>query len=119
MLRALIFALAVVMGATGGATAQTQGPREGAEFIAGRWNFVGQYEDSTEGVGFWTAFNADGTCVDRDNYPCRWIISGSSFTMYYPDESELGYVGTISGREINGRFLGKHAAGVFTMTRPN
>ena len=93
-------------------------PREGADFISGAWNISGSYTDgSTGSVAFVATFAADGTFVDRDNYRGRWIISGSSFTMFYPDESELGYTGTIQGREINGLFFGRDTNGQFRMTR--
>lgn len=93
-------------------------PREGADFISGAWNIGGSYADGTEGsVNFVATFAADGTFVDRDNYRGRWIISGSSFSMFYPDESELGYTGTIQGREISGLFFGRDTYGRFRMSR--
>ncbi len=116
MLRTLIIAIVVSLGLAGASSAQT---REGADFISGRWVFAGQYENGDDSINFWTVFSPDGTCVDRDNYRCRWIISGSSFVMFYPDESELGYVGAISGQTVSGRFSGKDSAGVFRMARGN
>jgi len=93
-------------------------PREGSDFISGAWNIAGSYTDGTEGaVNFSATFATDGTFVDRDNYRGRWIISGASFTMFYPDESELGYVGTIQGREISGLFFGRETNGQFRMSR--
>lgn len=87
-------------------------------FVAGRWNVTGSYDgESTPSVNFWIQFNADGTCVDRDNYRCRWIIWGQAFTLFYPDESELGYVGSLSGNTIAGRFKGRDVAGIFEMRR--
>jgi hypothetical protein len=92
--------------------------REGAGFITGAWNIEGSYDEAgREPVGFTVTFASDGTFVDRDNYRGRWLISGSSFTMYYPDESQLGYVGAISGDMIIGRFEGLQNSGAFQMSR--
>lgn len=91
---------------------------QSGSFQAGRWNVTGTYDgESTPSVNFWIQFNADGTCIDRDNYRCRWIVSGQAFTLFYPDESELGYVGTLSGNTVAGRFVGLHTGGTFSMRR--
>jgi len=85
---------------------------------AGRWNITGGYDgEAAGGVNFWIDLNADGTCVDRDEYPCRWIVSGASLSVFYPDESQLGYVGTRQGEAWVGRFEGADVAGQFQMTR--
>lgn len=94
-----------------------EGVREGAQFIVGRWNFTGAYSDGQNDIGFWADFRPDGTFVDRDNYPGRWVISGSSFSMFYPDESQLGYVGVIENGRVSGRFDGATTSGVFEMSR--
>lgn len=90
---------------------------EGADFIAGKWQFSGSFSDQPDGVGFTATFARNGTFVDQDNYPGRWIVSGQTFAMFYPDESELGYVGVIRGDEIVGRFRGRTVSGDFRMRR--
>jgi hypothetical protein len=97
-------------------TAQCQS-REGAGFISGEWRVTGGYADGASGVDFTVTFSPDGTFVDRDGYRGRWIISGGAFTMYYPDESQLGYIGVIQGGRISGRFDGLDTAGTFQMTQ--
>lgn len=91
---------------------------EGAALVAGEWHVGGQMDDAARTtVNFNVTMKADGTFVDADGYPGRWLISGSSFSMYYPDESELGYTGTISGGVIAGRFRGATVSGQFRMQR--
>lgn len=92
--------------------------RQGAGYIPGAWHISGQYDQiGQEPVGFRATFAPDGTFVDRDGYPGRWIISGATFAMFYPDESQLGYVGTIDGDTISGRFEGLSNSGSFQMQR--
>lgn len=115
MVRALALVLAAAaMLAAGPAAAQS---REGSNFISGVWRVTGGYSTGENVVNFTVTVSPDGTFVDRDNYRGRWVISGSSFTMFYPDESQLGYVGTISGDTISGRFDGRDVAGHFRMSR--
>lgn len=90
---------------------------EGADFITGTWHVTGGYDDGGDSVNFDVTFAADGSFVDADNFPGRWMISGSSFTMYYPDETWLGYVGAIQGNAIIGRFQGRDNSGQFEMSR--
>ena len=93
-------------------------PIPGADQIAGTWQFTGRFDgEETGSVNFSATFAGDGTFVDQDDYPGRWILSGQAFSMFYPDESELGYVGVLRGGEITGRFQGKSASGDFRMTR--
>ncbi len=89
---------------------------EGADFIAGSWRVTGTYDDGGS-VNFVITFAADGSFVDSDNFPGRWLISGSHVSVYYPDESWLGYVGAIEGDTITGRFRGSDNSGQFQMSR--
>lgn len=92
--------------------------RQGAGYIPGTWQISGQYDQiGQEPVGFRATFALDGTFTDHDGYTGRWIISGSTLAMYYPDESQLGYVGTINGDTISGRFEGLANSGAFQMQR--
>jgi hypothetical protein len=89
---------------------------EGANFIAGSWRVTGTYDDGGN-VNFVITFAADGSFVDSDNFPGRWLISGSNVSVYYPDESWLGYVGAIEGDTITGGFRGSDNSGQFQMSR--
>ena len=90
---------------------------EGAALVVGQWRVGGQFDQNGGPVNFGVTLSADGTFVDTDDYKGRWLVSGSSFSMYYPDESELGYAGTIKGGAISGRFRGRDNSGVFRMER--
>lgn len=113
MIAALLFGLCANFFTAAPAMAQT---REGASFISGEWRITGSYSDGTSGIDFTVRFSSDGTFVDRDNFRGRWLITGSSFAMFYPDDSQLGYTGVISGNRITGRFEGASTAGSFTMS---
>lgn len=123
-LRIVFAALAVLFVAYASApsavaqTTQAQAAREGAVYLTGQWRVTGGYDgEAQDAVDFWVNFNADGTFQDRDGYTGRWIVSGANFTMFYPDDSHLGYVGAVQGENISGRFDGLHVAGRFRMRR--
>ena len=119
--RALALLAALLLGAVAQSSAFAQtngatGQREGAAFIAGRWNVTGSYDDITDPVDFWVSFSRDGTFVDRDNYAGTWLVAGSSFSMTY-STVDMGYVGQIQSGAISGRFGGGTISGQFRMDR--
>jgi len=116
---ALLFAAFALSAPLAGAAPQVDpavAARQGVSFVVGMWTISGEYDQqSSQSVGFDVTFYPNGTFIDRDGFTGRWIISGDTFSMYYPDESQLGYVGRISGDVVTGRFEGLDNSGTFQM----